>query len=253
VEKMHRFFIDQSTEVNANIIISGNDYNHLKNSLRLNIGDRVILSDGDGFDMEAEIVAYSDQGAELKILNREKSKVEAGIKVWLAQGLPKKSKMDLIVEKATEIGFSGLIPLESKRTIVKYNHKKKKKKRSRWQRVAEAAAKQSGRAVIPKIDEFCSSDQLKNLKKRFNHVLLLWENEKNLSLKRFFRENNVEAKANILVVIGPEGGFSEAEVNKFKNELDAQIITLGPRILRTETAGITALTAILYEKGELGD
>jgi len=250
---MHRFFIDQSTEVNENLIISGNDYNHLKNSLRLNIGDRVILSDGDGFDMEAEITSFSEDEVFLKVLTKEKSGVEAGVKVWLAQGLPKKSKMDLIVEKATEIGFSGLIPFESKRTIVKYNYKKKEKKRSRWQRVAEAAAKQSGRAVIPKIEEFYSSSQLKNLKQKFDYVLLLWENEENLSLKKFFTENNVEAAAEILVIIGPEGGFSAAEVQQFKSELGAQIITLGPRILRTETAGITALTAILYEKGELGD
>ena len=250
---MHRFFIDQSTEVDKNVIISGNDYNHLKNSLRLNIGDRVILSDGNGFDMEAEIINFSDQGAELKIISREKSKVEAGIKIWLAQGLPKKSKMDLIVEKATEIGFAGLIPLESKRTIVKYNHKKKNKKKNRWQRVAEAAAKQSGRAVVPEIKDFYSADSLKNLKEEFDYVLLLWEDEKEYSIKDFFKENNVAAEASILLVIGPEGGFSEAEANKFKDELEARIITLGPRILRTETAGITALTAILYEKGELGD
>jgi 16S rRNA (uracil1498-N3)-methyltransferase len=250
---MHRFFIDQSAEVNATVIISGNDYNHLKNSLRLNIGDRVILSAGDGFDLKAEITAYSDQGAELKILSREKSKVEAEIKVWLAQGLPKKSKMDLIVEKATEIGFAGLIPLESKRTIVKYNHKKKDKKQRRWQRVAEAAAKQSGRAVVPEIKDFYSTDRLKNLKDEFDYVLLLWEDEKEYSIKQFFKENNVAAEAKILLIIGPEGGFSEAEVSQFKDELEARIITLGPRILRTETAGITSLTAILYEKGELGD
>ncbi len=250
---MHRFFIDQSTEANSTVIISGNDYNHLKNSLRLNLGDRVILSDGAGFDMEAEIINFSDEAAELKILNREKSTVEAGIKVWLAQGLPKKSKMDLIVEKATEIGFAGLIPLESKRTIVKYNHKKKVKKKSRWQRVAEAAAKQSGRAVIPEIKDFYSSNNLNTLSKEFDYVLILWEDEKDYSIKKFFEKNNVAAEARILLIIGPEGGFSEAEVNKFKKEMNAQIITLGPRILRTETAGITALTAILYEKGELGD
>lgn len=250
---MHRFFIEQSTEVNGSVIISGNDYNHLKNSLRLNIGDRVILSAGDGFEMEAEIINFHDQGAELKVLKKEKSKVEAGVEVWLAQGLPKKSKMDLIVEKATEIGFAGLIPLESKRTIVKYNHKKKGKKQSRWQRVAEAAAKQSGRAVIPEIKDFYNSNNLKSLAEEFDYVLLLWEDEKEYSIKQFFKENNVAAEAKILLIIGPEGGFSEAEVTKFKDELKAKIITLGPRILRTETAGITALTAILYEKGELGD
>ncbi|MFN2341289.1 MAG: 16S rRNA (uracil(1498)-N(3))-methyltransferase [Halanaerobium sp.] len=250
---MHRFFIDQSTEVDAAVIISGNDYNHLKNSLRLNLGDRVILSAGDGFDLEAEIINFHDESVELKILSREKSKVEAGIKVWLAQGLPKKSKMDLIVEKATEIGFAGLIPLESKRTIVKYNHKKKDKKQRRWQRVAEAAAKQSGRAVIPEIKDFYSTDSVESLSDQFDYILLLWEDEKKYSIKQFFKENNVAAEAKILLIIGPEGGFSEAEVNQFKEKLDARIITLGPRILRTETAGITALTAILYEKGELGD
>lgn len=250
---MHRFFIDQSTEVDKSVIISGNDYNHLKNSLRLNIGDRVILSDGHGFDMEAEIINYSENEAELKVLNKEKSKVETDVKVWLAQGLPKKSKMDLIVEKATEIGFAGLIPLESKRSIVKYNHKKKDKKRSRWHRVAEAAAKQSGRSVIPEIKDFYSTDNLKQLKDEFDYVLLLWEDEKKYSIKKFFKENNTAVEAKILLIIGPEGGFSEVEVEKFKNELGAKIISLGPRILRTETAGITALTAILYEKGELGD
>jgi hypothetical protein len=156
-------------------------------------------------------------------------------------------------EKATEIGFAGLIPLESKRTIVKYNHKKKDKKQRRWQRVAEAAAKQSGRAVVPEIKDFYSTDSLKNLKDEFDYVLLLWEDEKEHSIKEFFKENTVAAEAKILLIIGPEGGFSESEVNKFKHELEAQIITLGPRILRTETAGITSLTAILYEKGELGD
>jgi 16S rRNA (uracil1498-N3)-methyltransferase len=250
---MHRFFIDQSTEINSRVIISGNDYNHLKNSLRLNIGDRVILSDGSGFDMEAEIINFSDDGAELEILTKERSKVEAGIKVWLAQSLPKKSKMDLIVEKATEIGFAGLIPLETKRTIVKYNHKKKDKKRSRWKRVVEAAAKQSGRAVIPEIKDFYSSDNLKNLKSQFDYVLVLWEDESNYSIKKFFKNNNVKQDDSILLIIGPEGGFSESEVKKFKTELGAEIISLGPRILRTETAGIAALTAILYEKGELGD
>lgn len=250
---MHRFFIAQSTEVNQHVIISGNDYNHLKNSLRLNIGDRVILSDGHGFDMEAEIITYQIEAAELKILTKEKSEVEPKIKVWLAQGLPKKSKMDLIVEKATEIGFSGLIPLESQRTIVKYNKKKKAKKISRWQRVAEAAAKQSGRAVIPEIKNFCNSNNIKSLKEQFDYVLLLWEDEKKTTIKSFFKKNEIDFEAKILLIIGPEGGFSETEVNKFEQELEAEIITLGPRILRTETAGIVALTAILSEKGELGD
>ena len=250
---MHRFFIDQSTEVDSKVIISGNDYNHLKNSLRLNLGDRVILSDGYGFDMEAEIIDFSEDEAELKVLTKEKSDVESKLKVWLAQGLPKKSKMDLIVEKATEIGFAGLIPLETKRTIVKYNHKKKDKKHKRWQRVAEAAAKQSGRSVIPEIDQFYNSENLKKLKDDFDYVLLLWEDEEKLSLKKFFAEYQVNDQASILVIIGPEGGFSETEVNNFKEGLDAKVITLGPRILRTETAGITALTALLYEKGELGD
>ena len=250
---MHRFFIDQSTEINKKVIISGNDYNHLKNSLRLNIGDRVILSDGNGFDMEAEIINFSNQGAELKILSKERASVEPELKVWLAQGLPKKSKMDLIVEKSTEIGFAGLIPLESKRSIVKYDHKKKKKKRNRWHRVAEAAAKQSGRAVIPKIDNFYNSDNLKDLNDKFDYVLVLWEDEDSYSIKEFFKENKIESDADILVIIGPEGGFSSEEVDKFKSSLNAEVITLGPRILRAETAGITALTSILYEKGELGD
>ncbi len=250
---MHRFFIDNNAEVGQKVFIDGNDYNHLKNSLRLNIGDRVILSDADGFDMEAEIIKFGDQSVDLEIIKREKSSVEPDLEIFLAQGLPKKSKMDLIVEKATEIGFKALIPLETKRTIVKYNHKKKEKKQKRWQRVAEAAAKQSGRAIIPEIYDFYSSKDLKNIKKKFDYILVLWEDEQEFSIKKFFKENKVSDSASILVIIGPEGGFAAEEVKQLKEGLNAVIITLGPRIMRTETAGITALACLLYEKGELGD
>lgn len=250
---MHRFFIENSAEVSQKVIIDGNDYNHLKNSLRLNIGDRVILSDAEGFDMEAEIINFKDENAELEIISREKSEVEASLRVWLAQGLPKKRKMDLVVEKAAEIGFKGLIPLETKRSVVKYDHKKKKKKKKRWERVAEAAAKQSGRAVIPKVRDFCSISELKSFKDEFDHVIVLWEDEEKLSLKKFFQNNSVADDAAILLVIGPEGGFSKTEIEELKNELDAAVVSLGPRIMRTETAGLAALSCILYEKGELGD
>ncbi|SFL25762.1 16S rRNA (uracil(1498)-N(3))-methyltransferase [Halanaerobium salsuginis] len=250
---MPRFFIEQSPKPGEKIIISGNDYNHLKNSLRLNLGDRVILSDGTGFDFEAELSDYLDSAVELEIIKKEKSAVEAKLQVWLAQGLPKKSKLDLVVEKATEIGFSGLIPLEAERSIVKYDNRKKAKKRQRWQRVAEAAAKQAGRAIIPEIKEVMSPVQLKNLKNEFDYILLLWEDENQFSLKKFFQNYSVTQTAKILLLVGPEGGFSAAEVEQYKKELGALVITLGPRILRTETAGITALTAVLYEKGELGD
>jgi 16S rRNA (uracil1498-N3)-methyltransferase len=250
---MHRFFINNNAEVGQTVLIDGNDYNHLKNSLRLNIGDRVILSDAEGFEMEAEIKKFNDQSVKLEIINRKKSTVEPNLKVYLAQALPKKSKMDFIVEKATEIGFKALIPLESKRTIVKYNDKKKEKKQKRWQRVAEAAAKQSGRAVIPDIFDFYSIKSLKNLANKFDFTLVLWEDEKKYSIKKFFKENIVSDSASILMIVGPEGGLSAEEVEQLKKELDAVIISLGPRILRTETAGITALSCLLYEKGELGD
>lgn len=250
---MHRFFIDNNAEVGQIVLIEGNDYNHLKNSLRLNIGDRVILSDADGFEMESEIKSFGEQSVELEIINKKKSPAEPELKVYLAQGLPKKSKMDLIVEKATEIGFKALIPLETKRTIVKYNHKKKEKKKKRWERVAEAAAKQSGRAIIPKIFDFCTIKELENLKNEFDHVLVLWEDEKEFSLKNFFNKHKVRNSDSILIIIGPEGGFAADEIKELKEQLNALIISLGPRIMRTETAGITALSCLLYEKGELGD
>ena len=250
---MNRFFINKNAEIGENVFINGNDYNHLKNSLRLNIGDRVILSDAEGFDMEAEIKEYGDSSVELEIISKKKSSVEPDLEVFLAQGLPKKRKMDLIVEKATEIGFKALIPLETKRTIVKYNKKKKEKKQKRWQRVAEAAAKQSGRAVIPNIYDFYSIKKLENLKNIFDYILVLWEDEKEFSIKKFFKDNIVEDEASILIIIGPEGGFAVEEVKQLKDRLGAVIITLGPRIMRTETAGITALSCLLYEKGELGD
>ncbi|RQD69916.1 MAG: 16S rRNA (uracil(1498)-N(3))-methyltransferase, partial [Halanaerobium sp. MSAO_Bac5] len=210
------------------------------------------VSDKDGFDLQAKIVAFNDDSAELEVIEREKSAVEAELKVIIAQGLPKKRKMDLIVEKATEIGFKALIPLETERTIVKYNHKKKQKKLKRWQRVAEAAAKQSGRSLIPEIRDFCSLSALKELKDEFDYSLILWEDEAEFSLKKFFKQNQPADDAIILLIIGPEGGFSAEEVEKAKKDLQAEVISLGPRIMRTETAGISALSCLLYEKGELG-
>ncbi len=250
---MHRFFIESHYNSGETITISGKDYNHIKNSLRLKIGDRVVLSNGRGNDMLAEIIDYPENEVLLEIINSEKSKTESELKIFIAQGLPKKSKMDLIVEKATEIGFYGLIPLESSRSIVKYNAKKKAKKIDRWQRVAEAAAKQSGRAVIPDIFEFRDLKSLKELKERFDHIITFWETEKMRTLKKYFFHNSINNNDKILIIIGPEGGFSAREIDYLENELKADILTLGPRIMRTETAGIVALSCILYEKGEFGD
>ncbi|MGM0602129.1 MAG: RsmE family RNA methyltransferase [Bacillota bacterium] len=250
---MHRFFVDSDYNSGESATISGKDYNHIKNSLRLKIGDRVILSNGSGIDMVAEIIDYQEDKVLLNIISSGESEAEAKLEIYIAQGLPKKSKMDLIVEKATEIGFYGLIPLESSRSIVKYNSQKKSKKLARWQRVAEAAAKQSGRGIIPDILEFRTLEDLMEIRGDFDHIITFWEETENLTLKQYFTENIIKNRDKLLVIIGPEGGFSTSEVEFLKNELQADILTLGPRIMRTETAGIVALSCLLYEKGEFGD
>lgn len=245
---MHKFFVEKSQIEDENIYISGKDLTHIKNVLRLKSGDKIEIS-CDGNNYLSEIVEFSKESLKARILDTKKGERESKIEITLYQGLAKGSKMDLIIQKCVEIGVKDFYPIETDRAVVKINDKKKEDtKITRWQAIAEEAAKQSKRDYIPKVKAILSFKEMIDLLKKEDNVIVPYENEDNLSIK----EGLKEVKSNrINLIIGPEGGFEDSEIDALK-EIGAKIVTLGPRILRTETAGLVASTIILYELGDLG-
>ncbi len=286
---MHRFFVDDNAIEGEVVKVTGSDFNHISHSLRMQVSDQFIVNNGDGLDYIVEIEAISEEMIIAKIISSEKNRNEPSLSVTLAQAIPKKSNMDLIVQKCTEIGIKKIIPINTKRTIVKLTGKKLQKRRDRWQKIAEEAAKQSRRGIIPIIDELINFKDLKSVFDDYDMILIPWEDEEKLALKELWKSkynekqdeidkeeneknrkdnnqnlykdkqmsnellNDVEKLGieNVLVIIGPEGGFTTDEV-EFVQKNGGHAITLGPRILRTETAGFVALTALLYQADELG-
>lgn len=246
---MHRFFVNKENISNDRVIINGGDVKHIKNVLRLNIGDNITVCDGDNHEYIVKIKAIHTNEIEGVVIEELISNKESSLEIILYQGLPKSAKMDLIIQKATELGVKKIIPLITNRTVVKINDKKKQaKKIQRWQRIAEESAKQCKRGVIPKIDDIKSFDSiLKTLSKEKN-ILVPYEKENKVGMKEILK--NVTDNR-IHIIIGPEGGFEEEEINQLE-EINSKIVSLGPRILRTETAGFTVIAITMYELGDLG-
>ena len=249
---MHRFFIDEKNSKDEIVTICNKDYKHISKSLRLETGDKIIACTGDGYDLIVELRDFSKNEVKGKILERKKSDTEPQADITIAQAIPKSRNMELIVQKTTEIGVNRIIPLSTKRTIVKLKGKKKKKRINRWQRIAEEAAKQSQRGIIPEVSDIFTLRSLKTIKDDFDLIVALWASEKQKSISSLLNNYNFKKGKRVLVIIGPEGGFSENEINLIEDELNGIPVSLGPRILRTETAPIVALSTVLYEFGDLG-
>ncbi|MFA5114320.1 MAG: 16S rRNA (uracil(1498)-N(3))-methyltransferase [Candidatus Margulisiibacteriota bacterium] len=218
--------------------ITGADAHYVRNVLRLQAGDRLELLDGTGQVHEAEIVSLTKELVTVKIVRSSPSDREPAVKVTLAQALPKGQKMDFVVEKCVELGVNKIIPVVTERTIGKTA------KTDRWRKLAKEAAEQSGRAIIPEVSEPTDFTSVLKLKERFGLALLPWELEKNISLRSALQTSK---PTSIIVLIGPEGGFSRAEVEQAR-AAGWQTVTLGKRILRTETAGLAVLANIMYER-----
>ena len=254
---MHRFFV-KSKYVNNNVVeIRGNDFNHISNSLRLKPEDKIIVTIGDGYDYIVELKEFTEEAVFGDIINKNINLSEPKIKVDLAQAIPKNRNIELVIQKSTELGVNNIIPIDTKRTIVKLTPSKEKRRLKRWQKIAEEAAKQSQRGRIPDIKPVLSLDnnELETLFTNYDLILVLYAGEKNTSLKNILNEYKNHNVNRVLVMIGPEGGFTPEEIDLFNTiniNKDIQIITLGNRILRTETAGLAALTSIMYEFDELG-
>ena len=250
---MHKFFTEPENinEFKAKII--GDDVKHIYKVLRLEEGEKVTINDCNGKEYLGEIESVSKTEVYVKILEVLETNNESPIEVYLYQGLPKAQKMDLIVQKGTELGITKFIPVITARVDIKL--KGDFKKLDRLNRIALEAAKQSKRTIVPKVQEPISFEELLSEIKDMDLFLVPYENAENFGIKTLIREINKKEKIKKIkkvgIMIGPEGGFEENEIKDLEKE-NAYIITLGSRILRTETAGFTAASLIQYELGDLG-
>jgi len=246
---MNRFYIEQNQVSEDVITITGSDVNHIKNVLRMKIGESILICDCCGKDYHCTIQNMDSQVVEAKVHSVSDTKTELSTKIYLFQGLPKKDKMELIVQKAVELGVTEVIPVMMKRTIVKLEDKKKEvKKIERWQSIATSAAKQSNRGVIPTVSEVISYKQALERAKEMDLVLLPYENEEGMKAAREAVQS-AKGKKSVAVFIGPEGGYEESEIEQAR-EMGMIPVTLGNRILRTETAGLAMLSILMFELEE---
>lgn len=243
---MHRFYVENEQIVGEVATITGTDVNHIKNVLRMKVGETIVICDGQGKDYYCVIEQLSDSLIEAKIERVEETKAELPTKIYLFQGLPKKDKMELIVQKAVELGAFEIIPVMMKRTIVKLEDKKKEtKKLERWNSIAMSAAKQSNRGIIPQVTGVITYKEALKCAKELDAVILPYENEEGMEHTREVIRG-LKGKKSIGIFIGPEGGYEETEIEMAK-EFGMIPITLGNRILRTETAGLATLSILMFE------
>ena len=240
---MPRFFINQVPE--ELVWITGEDARHIARSLRMKPGEKVILCDSLGTDYNGEIVSVAPQEVQIKVLSFCRTVAEPSAFVTLYQGLPKSDKMDSIVQKSVECGVGRIVPVQTARCVSRPDAKSIAKKQERWQKIAEEAAKQSGRGVIPEVAAMVDFKAAVKQAAQQGGILLFYEG----GGEGIAHLVGPETKT-ISVFIGPEGGFEASEV-AFAQQFSAKTATLGPRILRTETAPIAALAAIMLASGNM--
>ncbi|MDP4091863.1 MAG: 16S rRNA (uracil(1498)-N(3))-methyltransferase [Bacillota bacterium] len=245
---MPRFFVNPGNIYTDKIIITGEDFNHIKNVLRLRKGEELVICDGAGKDFRTRLEYFDANSVVLCPIESWKTQTEPPVGITLFQGLPKSDKMDFIIQKSVELGVNRVVPVITERTVVKLGNKPDiDKKVSRWQKISLEAAKQCNRGIIPHIDEPVI----------FKEALLKAQ-ENDLNIIPFEKENITPLRKSLIpdcrkisFFIGPEGGFSDKEIEDAVNK-NVIPVTLGPRILRTETAGIVVLSILMYELGDLG-
>lgn len=245
---MHRFFVDGVNTQNDSIIITGDDVNHIKNVLRLKSGDEILVGDGNGMDYQCRIEDITQEMVTASIVDVFKNAAELPVKITLFQGMPKSDKLELIIQKAVELGAYEIVPVLTKRTVVKIDDKKAGKKIDRYNGIAESAGKQSGRGIIPEVKPFMTFKQAIEYAKTLDMNLIPYEEAKGIEYSREVIKD-IKGKKSLGIFIGPEGGFAKEEVD-MAVAMGAKCITLGNRILRTETAGLAVLSIIMFELDE---
>lgn len=244
---MYQFFVEPG-QINTNdkrVIITGADVNHIKNVLRMRVGEELAVSNGqDGREYRCGILDFTENTVECELRFIKEDAVELPVKVTLFQGLPKADKMELIIQKAVELGVTEIVPVATKRCVVKLDDKKAASKIARWQSIAEAAAKQSKRGIIPRVCPVQSFKAALEAASGMDVRLIPYELAEGMERTRELF-SAIRPGQGVAVFIGPEGGFEESEI-ALAGEMGVESITLGKRILRTETAGMTVLAWIGY-------
>lgn len=245
---MYHFFVEprQIDLPGKRIVIEGSDVKHIRNVLRMRVGEEISVSAGDdGREYRCGILALEEERIICELRFIKEDNVELPSRIYLFQGLPKADKMELIIQKAVELGVYRVIPVSTKRCVVKLDDKKAASRLARWQGIAEAAAKQSKRAVIPQVCGVMDFPQALELAAQMDVKLIPYEMAEGMEKTRSLLEH-VAAGQEIAVFIGPEGGFEENEI-RLAEAKGIEAITLGKRILRTETAGMTVLSWLMYQ------
>ena len=246
---MYQFFVEPGQIYGKTITITGSDVNHIKNVLRMKPGEEISVSNGiDGKEYRCGITSIEEEQILCELRFVKEDGVELSSKVYLFQGLPKADKMELIIQKAVELGVYEIIPVATKRCVVKLEEKKAASRIARWQGIAEAAAKQSKRRIVPQVGNVMNFGEAVQRAASMDVKLIPYELAEGMERTKELI-NGLKPGQDIAVFIGPEGGFEEAEIEK---ALAAGIepVTLGKRILRTETAGFTVMSWIMYQLEE---
>ncbi|WP_442595031.1 16S rRNA (uracil(1498)-N(3))-methyltransferase [Neobacillus sp. D3-1R] len=243
---MQRYFSDVKNDKDQ-VIISGEDYHHIVRVMRMTIGDQLICVKSSGKTATCTIAEITDEKVICDVVEWKDSTSELPIRVTIASGLPKGDKLELIIQKGTELGAHSFIPFTAARSIVKWDQKKADKKVERWQKIAKEAAEQSHRSIIPDVHIPVSLQSLLEVSKNIDCKLVAYEEESRKGEVSILARSlqALEENQSLLVVFGPEGGLTENEVNLLQ-EHGFQICGLGPRILRTETAPLYLLSAVSY-------
>ncbi len=243
---MHHFFVspDRVDLEENKIFIGGCDVNHIKNVLRMKQGESLLISDGNGNDYICELEIMGNEKLVAGIRRQSFEGTELPAKIYLFQGLPKSDKMEMIIQKAVELGVYEIIPVKTARTVVKLDSKKEESRLKRWCSIAESAAKQSRRSIIPQVSRIMSFQEAVQYAQRFELNMIPYENYKDMAATKSMIQR-VEKGMNIGIFIGPEGGFAEEEI-AYATQHQLERISLGRRILRTETAGLMIVSVIMF-------
>ncbi len=246
---MQRYFISADQFYERFVNITGDDAHHIQTVMRAQIGDKVICSDGISREVIVKITELAKGKITAEIWERLEMNHESVTSIWIAQSLPKADKMEMIIQKCTELGAVAMIPFVSERTVVHYDAKKEAKRIDRWCKIAKEAAEQAHRNRIPDIQKPLTWKEMLQLSSTFPLSLICYEKETTLAFKALLQKNSPLSK--VFIIVGPEGGFTPKEIEEAEGA-GCFSISLGRRILRTETAAMTALACILYESGEMG-
>lgn len=241
---MQHFFVTPGQVDKPYIYIEGSDVNHMKNVLRMKKGEELEVSDGNNRKYRCAVCAYEEGRAVLEIREEKELDTELPSRIWLFQGLPKSDKMELIVQKAVELGAYRVVPVAARRSVVKLDPAKAAKKVKRWNEIARSAAKQAGRDLIPEVEPVCSFREALAMAGSLDVVLFPYELAEGMDHTRSVIEK-IRPGQSVGIFIGPEGGFEKEEA-ELALESGAEVITLGRRILRTETAPLAVLSILGY-------